>query len=184
MSVPRRRLVINADDFGFTDGVNRGIIRAAPAAGVVTSTSVMVNMPGWDDALARLRDRRLTLGIGLHLNLVAGAPLTRAPTLTDAQTGRFHSLGRLARRAVAGRVRLDEVRAECEAQFERLAWAGVRITHVDSHRHTHCLPGFFIAVRDAARSARVSVIRVCRGSGRNHLAECRSHFGGRCFMPR
>jgi predicted glycoside hydrolase/deacetylase ChbG (UPF0249 family) len=154
-------LVINADDFGFTDGVNRGIIEAY-AVGAVTSTSVMVNMPGWDDAVARLRDRHLTLGIGLHLNLVVGTPLTHAPTLTDAHTGRFHSLQTLAWRAATGRVRLNEVRAECEAQFGRLSWVGVRITHVDSHRHTHCLPGFFSAVREAARSAGVGVIRVPR----------------------
>ena len=151
--------MINADDFGITEGVNRGILEAH-AAGAVSSASMLVNMPGWDDALERLARSPGSLGIGLHLNLVAGNPLTGAPTLTDRASGSFHSLRALAWRAVTGRVRPGDVRAECEAQLDRLSHAGVRVTHVDSHRHAHCLPGLFPAVRDAAAAAGVHVIRV------------------------
>jgi chitin disaccharide deacetylase len=157
----RRRLVINADDFGLTEGVNRGILEAH-AAGAVSSASMMVNMPGWGDAIARLWDQRRPLAIGLHLNFVAGRPLTRAATLADPRTGEFHSLRALAWRAVTGRVRLTEVNAECIAQLERLTLAGVTVTHIDSHRHAHCLPGFFGAVREAAHARGVRVIRVPR----------------------
>src|SRR5437667_372042 len=76
-----RRLVVNADDFGFSAGVNRGILEAH-AAGVVSSVSVLVNTPGWPDARDRLRAIGGTLGVGLHLNLTTGAPLTTAPSLT------------------------------------------------------------------------------------------------------
>lgn len=161
MSGARRRLVINADDFGLTSGVNRGILEAH-AAGSVSSTSALVNMPGWGDALEWFGKRSASLGVGLHLNLVAGAPLTEAASLTDPRTVRFHSLAALAWRALTGRVRLAEVHAECLAQIERLQSAGVAVTHVDSHRHAHCLPGFFGAVRAAARSRNVGVIRVPR----------------------
>jgi predicted glycoside hydrolase/deacetylase ChbG (UPF0249 family) len=161
VSDPRRRLVINADDFGLTDSVNRGILEAH-AAGTVSSASMMVNMPGWDDALARVRGRDALLGIGLHLNLVAGRPLTLAPSLTDRHTGQFHSLAALGLRSATGRVDLAEVNAECGAQFERLLSAGITVTHVDSHRHAHCLPGFFTPVREAAHACGVRVIRVPR----------------------
>lgn len=157
----RRRLVINADDFGFTEGVNRGIIEAHDA-GVVTSTSMMVNMPGWEDGLARLPARKGSLGVGLHLNLIVGAPLTRCPSLTDGRTGQFHPFRSLALRAAAGRVALREVHDECAAQLDRLVRAGVRVTHVDAHRHTHCFRGFFAPVREAAQRIGVSVVRVPR----------------------
>lgn len=161
MSAPRPLLIVNADDFGLTESVNRGIIEAHDA-GAVTSTSLMVNMPGWEDALDRLRPRRAVLGVGLHLNLIAGRPLTRAPSLTDSSTGDFHSFRSLAWRSACGLVRLVEVQAECAAQLSRMVMARVRVTHVDSHRHTHCFPGFFSAVRNAAALVGVRVIRVPR----------------------
>src|SRR3989475_8189666 len=88
-----RRLVVNADDFGFSAGVNRGILEAH-AAGVVSSVSVLVNTPGWPDARDRLRAIGGTLGGGLHLNLTTGAPLTTAPSLTtppDRKSTRLNS---------------------------------------------------------------------------------------------
>jgi len=153
-----RQLVINADDFGFAPGVNRGILEAH-AAGTLSSTSVMVNTPAFDEGLALARDRAPALGIGLHLNLVSGRPLTRAPSLTDARTGCFHSLGALARRALRGTVRADDVRRECDAQLAALARRGVAPTHLDSHRHAHALPGVLTAVLSSARAAGVRVVR-------------------------
>src|ERR1700716_1093397 len=98
-----RLLVINADDLGFAPGVNRGIIEAHDA-GTLSSASLMVNTPAFAEgvALARTRPRP---GVGLHLNLVVGRPLTDARSLVDARTGAFHSLAELARRALTGRVR-------------------------------------------------------------------------------
>lgn len=153
-----RRLVINADDFGLAPGVNRGILEAH-AAGTLSSTSVMVNTPAFDEGLALAREQAPALGLGLHLNLVAGRPLTRAASLTDPRTGCFHSLGALARRALGGAVRADDVRSECDAQFAALAQRGVRPTHLDSHRHAHALPGVLPAVLASARAAGVAVVR-------------------------
>ena len=121
-------------------------IAEAHAAGVVTSASLLVGLAGWDDAL-RVARAAPGLDIGLHLNLLVGAPLVRAPSLTDA-AGRFVSLAGLVARALAGRLDADEVRAECDAQLDAIAAAGIRCTHVDSHRHTHALP---VARRAAAR---------------------------------
>src|SRR5439155_10029691 len=97
-----RLVVLNADDLGFAPGVNRGIIEAHDA-GTLSSASMMVTTPGFAEAVA-LAASRPGLSVGLHLDLVSGRPLSDVPSLTDPRTGRFHSLGELARRALTGRV--------------------------------------------------------------------------------
>lgn len=133
------QLIVNADDFGLSPGVTRGIVEAM-SRGVVTSASVLVNMPCWDDTVARLRDAPASAAFGLHLNLVVGRPLTRARSLVDPGTGEFLPLSRLLYRAVRGRLVADEIAAECAAQLHRLRATGVAISHADSHRHVHTLP--------------------------------------------
>ena len=144
-----RRLIVNADDFALSPGVTAGILEAH-AAGVVTSTSMMVGCPGWDDGVRRARAAP-TLDFGLHFNVLVGAPRTDARSLCGPR-GTFASLAVLARRALTGRIRPAEVAAECEAQLAALVDAGIHVTHVDSHRHVHALPGVRGAVaRVAAR---------------------------------
>ncbi len=113
-------------------------ILEAHAAGTVTAASMLVHGPGWEDGIRRALAAP-SLDIGLHLNLLLGAPLTGARSLR-APGGEFHSLGALGLRALTGRIDEAEVVAECEAQLAALAEAGVRVTHLDSHRHTHALP--------------------------------------------
>ena len=156
-TVNRRRLVVNADDFGLSESVNRGVI-AAHAAGVVTSTSMLVNTPGWEDAAARARSNS-RLGVGLHLNLTAGRPLTRARSLSDG-SGQFRPLAQFAARAWTGRIDPADVAGECRAQLARLQQAGVVVTHLDSHRHVHLLPRVWTPVVTAACQAGVTVVRV------------------------
>jgi predicted glycoside hydrolase/deacetylase ChbG (UPF0249 family) len=155
---PIRLLVINADDLGFAPGVNRGILEAH-AAGTVSSASMMVAAPAFGDAAERVLREAPNLGVGLHLDLVAGKPLTSVPSLTDATTGRFHPLEALARRALAGQVDAADVRRECEAQLAALTAAGIKPTHIDSHRHAHAMPGILPAVAAVAFDAQVPVVR-------------------------
>jgi predicted glycoside hydrolase/deacetylase ChbG (UPF0249 family) len=157
MSSPRL-LVINADDLGFAPGVNRGIVEAHEA-GTLSSASMMVTTPAFQEAADLVRSRVPRLGVGLHLNLISGRPLTEVPTLADPRTGLFHPLDLLARRALAGRVSAADVRRECDAQFAALAAAGIRATHLDSHRHTHALPGVLPAVVASARAAGIRIVR-------------------------
>ena len=133
-----RRLIVNADDFGFTPAVTAGILEAH-AAGSVTATSVMVHCPGWDDGVKQARATP-SLEYGLHLNLLVGAPIAKVPSLTDARSGRFLPVTKLVRRSVLGQLGADEIMAECEAQLAALYQAGIPCTHIDSHRHTHALP--------------------------------------------
>ena len=164
--VDERRLVVNADDFGLSPGVNDGILEAH-AAGVVSSVSVLVNAPGWEHAAAALRDSG-SLGVGLHLNLTAGEPVSAGGSLVHARTGRFHGLAGLVARALTGRIDPAHVAEECDAQLARLRAVGVRVTHIDSHRHVHALPGVWPYVVAGARARGVAVVRVPvdRGPGR------------------
>lgn len=156
----RKRLIINADDFGFSEGVTRGIVEAH-LAGSVTSTSIMANSVDWENAVRLARANR-TLDIGLHLNLVQGRPLLRVPSLTDPATSEFYPLGALARRAMLGRIDAVELEAETLAQIARVRGAGIAVTHLDGHRHAHALPGIFPVVARVASEVGIRVIRIPR----------------------
>jgi predicted glycoside hydrolase/deacetylase ChbG (UPF0249 family) len=153
-----RLLVINADDLGLAPGVNRGILQAH-TAGTVTSASLLATGSAFDDAIELLRTDGSRLSVGLHLDLVSGRPIAHVPSLTDPATGSFYPLRRLVWRALRRLVRAEEVARECDAQLARLRAAGLRPTHVDSHCHTHVLPGVLPAVVDAARRANVHLLR-------------------------
>jgi predicted glycoside hydrolase/deacetylase ChbG (UPF0249 family) len=147
-----RRLIVNADDFGLTAGVSRGILRAH-REGLVTSTTVLASLPPQPelDAAAAAAGG---LGLGLHLNLTWGRPVAPAdavPSLVDDE-GRFgRDLARLAERA-----RPDEVRREAEAQLEAFARRfGRPPTHLDSHHHVHRVPRVMEAIVDVALAARL-----------------------------
>lgn len=135
-----RLLVVNADDFGISRGVNRGIVEAH-RRGLVTSASLMANLTAAEDALTRAATCP-KLGLGLHLTLTAGRPLSppeRVPTLVDGD-GRFFVLGTLLARLSVGRVRRSDLDRELSAQ---VAWAlrhGLRPGHLDSHHHVHVHP--------------------------------------------
>ena len=161
----RKRLIINADDLGLAESVNRGILETMES-GVVTSASLIVNMGAHDDAIQRLREARargLEVSVGLHFNIVAGTPLTARASLLDFRTGRFLPLLRLAWRALTGRIDRRDVASELEAQLRvaesLLAPIGMRVTHIDSHRHTHCLPRIFDVVTRVAREHGIAHVR-------------------------
>ncbi|MGS0764850.1 carbohydrate deacetylase [Syntrophomonas curvata] len=134
-------LIINADDCGLAPGVNRAIIDLHQA-GVVKSTSLMVNMPGFQDAARRLVNIP-TLGVGLHLNLSSGSPISPAswvPSLVDGEGGFSEELDWNER----------DIMIELKAQMNRLLTAGIRPTHIDSHRFTQdrktvCRPMILLA---------------------------------------
>jgi hypothetical protein len=129
--VTTRHLIVNADDFGLTAGVSRGILEAHER-GIVTSTTLLVNRHVDGALIAALKGTRL--GVGLHLNLTLGAPVTsasRVPSLVSAE-------GQLVRdaREVARRAKPEEIERELRAQVEAFAGLlGRAPTHLDSHHH-------------------------------------------------
>jgi len=110
-----RPLIVHADDFGETLEITRGI-RLAIEAGVLTSTSIMANMPGTQDALQQVAGLADRASFGVHLNLCEGRPLTPARSLVDPE-GRFCSKRALAARSVTGALVLADVEREIAAQI-------------------------------------------------------------------
>lgn len=160
-AIAERQLVVNADDFGLSAGVNRGIIEAHEA-GSVTSISLLANAPGFADAVSRL-SAAPRLGVGLHLNFTAGSPVAPRNEITslwNRATGKFYPLASLVRRAIAGRIVPAHVAIECAAQIECLHAVGIRVTHIDGHHHVHVLPGVWEPVLACARRAGVPAVRV------------------------
>lgn len=159
MSRHPRQLIVNADDFGISRGVNRGIVEAH-RNGLVTSASLMANLPSAEDALTRATTCP-DLSLGLHLTLTAGRPLSRpdlVPTLVDSE-GQFSLLGRLLARLSAGRVSQDEIRRELTAQVEWSLRRSVRPDHLDSHHHVHTHPVVAPIVIALAREHNVAWVR-------------------------
>jgi chitin disaccharide deacetylase len=124
-----KRLLVNADDFGLSPGANLGILRAH-REGIVTSATIMVNMPAAPEAF-RLAKTTPTLGVGLHITLTGGRPLSDAPSLTGPD-GCFLKLPELAAQA-----RPQELAREIQAQVDAFLAVGLRPTHLDSHHHVH-----------------------------------------------
>ena len=152
---------MNADDFGLTAGVNRAILELH-LAGVLTSATLMAKASATDEAIELARATP-SLGVGCHVLLVDGEPVLppgKVPTLVDSATGRFPaSLTTFLMRLFTGRIRVAEIEAEAAAQIGLLQSRGVRLTHIDSHKHTHMFPPVLRAVLRAARNAGIHAVR-------------------------
>jgi hopanoid biosynthesis associated protein HpnK len=137
-----KQLIVNADDFGLTQGVNKGILDAH-RYGIVTSTSLMANGEAFDEAVAISR-RAPRLSVGVHLVLTQGFPVSRPsaiPSIVDRAGQLYLAPRRLLNRLVAPRVSLCEIEVELRAQIAKVLQAGIRPTHLDGHKHVHVLPG-------------------------------------------
>jgi predicted glycoside hydrolase/deacetylase ChbG (UPF0249 family) len=155
------RLILNADDFGLTAGVNRAIVELHQT-GVLTSATLMARAPATDEAI-ELALSTPSLGIGCHVVLVDGEPVLSPrslPTLTDPRTGRFQPTpGAFLRRLLTGRIRSSEIEAETAAQIALLQSRGLRLTHIDTHKHAHIFPAVLRPVLRAARAAGLRSVR-------------------------
>ena len=152
------RLIVNADDFGLSQNINKGIAKAFQR-GIVTSASVMANAPAFADACSLAQ--KTSLPVGVHLNLTCCAPVLtpqEVPSLVDGN-GRFFSKWKFTLRFLMQRIRPEEIEAELAAQIQRLLTANIRPTHLDSHHHIHCLPGLARIVMKLAEKHGINNIR-------------------------
>jgi hopanoid biosynthesis associated protein HpnK len=158
-----RRLIVNADDFGLTAGVNRAIVEAH-ARGIVTSSTLMANGPAFEDA-ARLAKTVPLLSVGCHVVLIDGEPVCDAnllPSITQKRSanGRFRdSLKSFAARALTGGLDAGEIEMEVTAQIRKLQSAGISVSHLDTHKHTHLFPAVLRPLLRAAKTCGVRAVR-------------------------
>jgi hopanoid biosynthesis associated protein HpnK len=154
-----RRLIVNADDFGYTSGVNRAIVEAH-SRGVVTSSTLMANGPAFAEAtvLARTVPK---LSVGCHVVLTDGVPVLTAAQLPSLTTNLHFRDGMMtfAARSIAGRMNADEIIAEAAAQIRKLQSAGIAVSHIDTHKHTHLFPGILRPLLRAASDCGVRAVR-------------------------
>ncbi len=144
-----RPLVLCADDYGLSSGVDQGILELV-VAGRLSAVSCMTNLPRWPEAALRLRPFLERIDVGLHLTLTDQEPLGPAPRL--APEGRLPSLGRLAlllRTDAAARLEAAEQLRRQLTAFD--AALGRQPDHLDGHQHAHLLPGIREAVIETAR---------------------------------
>lgn len=154
-----RRLIINADDFGYTPGVNRAIAECA-RFGTVTSATLMANAAEFEDAVA-IAAEDVVAGVGCHVVLVDGEPLSpveNIPSLVDGDVFRS-SITDLARAAVTNAINADDVAMEAATQFKQLRSAGIDITHFDSHKHAHMFPAIFRPLLATAKANGIGAVR-------------------------
>jgi chitin disaccharide deacetylase len=155
---PKRQLIVNADDFGFSLGISEGIVHAH-REGIVTSTTIAANMPDAEASLAMLADVP-TLGVGVHLNASQGPVLSQgASRLVDVAGEMNYSANGLILACAKHPSLLDAVQAEYEAQIQWCFDHGITPTHLDSHRHAHGYWPIFRRVVKLARRYNVRFIR-------------------------
>jgi predicted glycoside hydrolase/deacetylase ChbG (UPF0249 family) len=158
---PVRHLIVNADDFGLTSGVNRAILQLHQA-GVLTSATIMAKAGATNEA-TEMALAAPSLGVGCHVVLVDGEPVLdpgMVPTLLDPKTGRlFSSLDTFLSRLFTGRIRAIEIEAEVSAQIALLQSRGLRLTHIDTHKHTHMFPAVLKPLLRAAKKAGIYRVR-------------------------
>ncbi len=155
-----KRLIVNADDFGYNAGVNRGIARAA-RAGALSSTTLMAPAAEFEAAAAMAADLG-GAGVGCHLCLVGTPPVSppgSIPSLVGRDGKLLPSLDAFGARYARGGIAAADVRREVGAQLEKLLRAGVTPTHVDAHKHSFVLPGIHAAVCAACREYGIRAMR-------------------------
>ena len=154
-------LIINADDFGLTRGVNRAIAELHHA-NVLTSATLMATGSAFDDAVG-IAHANPTLGVGCHVVLTDGIPVSdprSIPTLLGADGKNFRpSLVDFIQALLRGRVREEEIEREALAQVQRLQSAGIRVTHLDTHKHTHLFPTVARPLLRVAERVAIAAVR-------------------------
>ncbi len=160
-----RRLIINADDFGLTAGVNRAIAEAHQR-GIVTSATLMANSQAFDEAVAIARSATgNNFSVGCHVVLLDGEPLlpaTQVPSLLEPKNGAScfrESLNGFAVASFRHQLNPEEIEAETAAQIGRLQASGIQPSHLDTHKHAHMFPGVLRPLLRGAKSKGVGAVR-------------------------
>jgi len=154
-----RRLIVNADDFGFTPGVNRAIVEAH-TLGIVTSSTLMANGPAFGEA-TQMAMASPALSVGCHIVLIDGEPVLDSSllsTITDSRRFR-DGLKTFAASAFTRRMNAGEIESEARAQIQKIQSAGIAVSHVDTHKHTHIFPQILKPLLRAARDCGVRALR-------------------------
>ncbi len=160
---PARRLIVNADDFGRSPSINQAVVRAH-REGILTTASLMVNEPGFDEAVKLARENP-KLGVGLHLTLLMGhsaLPPEKIPGLVNARGEFSNSPVGVGMSYFFKRSLREQLRAEIHAQFEKFHATGLPLDHVNGHLHLHLHPVIFKILMEDAGQLGIQRMRLTR----------------------
>jgi len=155
-----KKLIVNADDLGVSEGVNRGIAEGM-ANGVITSATLMAN-GGAFEAAVRVARANPRAGVGCHLVLIGGkavSDLGKAKRLEDENGNLPENWGRLLLKLGRSRRIVEDIANEMRAQVEKIRMAGIEPTHLDTHKHTHCHPRVMEALGQVAEETGIRKVR-------------------------
>jgi hopanoid biosynthesis associated protein HpnK len=172
-----RRLIVNADDFGRSHSINQAVIRAH-REGILTTASLMVNEPGFDEAVALARENP-KLGVGLHLSLLCGRsvlPPEKIPGLVNAHGEFSDKPVATGFRYFFNRSLRKQLRAEIHAQFAKFHATGLPLDHVNGHLHLHLHPVVFHILMEDAAQLGIRRIRLTRDCLRRSAHMARGHW--------
>ncbi len=155
-----KKIIINADDFGLVQGVNEGIIKAH-REGILTSATLMANMPGFNQAV-EMAGENPDLGVGAHLNILRGQPVSSAQEVASllSKENRFvPSVSGLLWKIALKRIKPDNIEREFRAQLEKILGAGIHLSHIDSEKHIHLIRPIFRIVLKLAKEYKINKVR-------------------------
>ena len=156
-----KKFVLNADDFGMSKAYNTAI-REGAQKGLLKSTSLVANGAAFDEAVENVIPVCPDLGVGVHLNIIEGKALVKEQSeLTDGNGMFNNSYGKLILKAYAPKNKefMEQLKNEFCAQINKVRDAGIKITHIDSHVHTHAIPPIFDLVCKIAKDYNIPQIR-------------------------
>jgi hopanoid biosynthesis associated protein HpnK len=171
-----KNLILNADDFGLTQGVNEAIVRSH-RDGILTSATLMANMPAFEDAVEQAR-RNPALGVGVHLVLIGGRPIAQpnqVASLIDQNGELPRTLGAFVARVTSGLIRQDHIEIELRAQIDKVRASGIEPSHLDSHKHTHAHPKVMESLARVAQECGILRVRKPFEDLRDSWASTRDH---------
>jgi len=149
------KVIINADDFGMSETVNEAILEGFQN-GIITSTSIMANMPAFDDAVQKLKCMQ-DIGLAVHLNIIEGKALIPNSSLCDSE-GNFNlSFSQIMKNSFSPKF-LKDVENEFRAQIEKVLQYA-KPDNLDSHVHVHGIPAIFNIVCKLAKEYAIPCVR-------------------------
>jgi chitin disaccharide deacetylase len=154
-------VIVHADDFGLSEKVNEGILRAH-VNGILTSTSIIAGGRAFDHAVDLIKANP-SLDLGIHLTLIEERPLLPPEDVPSLllNNGHFYPHAKnFFKSYILNKISLAEIRREFNAQFEKVSDFGLSISHIDSHQHIHILPKIFEITYELAEKYRVKQIRI------------------------
>jgi len=154
------KLIVNADDFGLTKGINRGIADGFKN-GIITSASLIATMPAFQHAVGLAKENP-DLDIGVHLSLTLGKPCSNNERLSPiVEEGEFiRSYAHVIANIYANRLHIEDIKEEMSAQIRKVQETGLRVSHLDSHQHTHMVPRVFKLMLTLMQEHQVPFVRI------------------------